>query len=141
MDRRTFIAASAALGLTTSPSAAAPIDPIVPMFNRWEAAARAWQRLSHLSTDWDTPEMLAHEKARFFNLDWISNRQANSLEGLRCQITALWHEHGPDSLNDPREALDPELRLKCNLLLGIERLTRATPWQPPEPKQVAPANF
>ncbi len=84
--------------------------------------------------------MLALEHTQLFNLDRISNRQAQSLEGLRCQITALWHEHGPTGF-DPQAAIDPELRLKCNLLLGIERLTRAEPWQPPEPKQVAPASF
>ncbi len=141
MDRRTFIASSAALGLTRAPSAATTLDPIAPLFARWETSVREWQRLSNMGTDWDTPEMLAQENARFFNLDRISNRQAQSLEGLRCQIIALWHEYGLDSLNDPQEALDPELRLKCNLLLGIERLTRAAPWQPPEPKQVTPASF
>jgi hypothetical protein len=141
MDRRTFIASSAALGPTTAPSATTTIDPIAPMFARWEAALREWQCLSDNGTDWDTPEMLALEHTRLFNLDRISNRQAQSLEGLRCQITALWHEHGLTGFDDPQVALDPELRLKCNLLLGIERLTRAAPWQPPEPKQVAPASF
>ncbi len=141
MDRRTFIASSAALGLTTTPSAAATVDPIVPIFARWEAAVREWHRLSFAGADWDGPEMAEQMTARFFNLDRISSRQAQSLEGLRCQIIALWLEDGPQSLSDPYEALDPKLRLKCNLLLGIERLTRSASWQPPEAMMVSPANF
>ena len=145
MDRRTFIASSAALGLTTTPSAAAPIDPIVPMFARWEAAIGEWQHLSRAGTDLDAPEMLALEATRFAILDEITAHQAQSLEGLHCQLIMYWEEYGPEfvkgSKGSDEERQEPSFTLLARVLVGWATYTHAPQWQSPNSKKVSPVSF
>lgn len=145
MDRRTFIASSAALSLTTTPSATATIDPIVPMFARWEAALREWQRLSYIGTDWDAPEMLALEATRFAMLNEIAARQALSSEGLHCQLIMYWEEYGPEfvkgSEGSDEERQDPAFILLARMLVGWATYAHTPQWQSPNSKRVSPINF
>ena len=142
MDRRTFIATGAAVPLATLPAAASSIDPLTGMFARWEAARREWNRLSEINGDWDIPEMLALEREQSAMFKRMAKTKAQTLQGLLSQITLLWEDCGLIFFGaEPSEASDPDLRLKCQILLGAESLVGAPAWQPINPKFLSPSEF
>ena len=70
------------------------------------------------------------------------NTKAVTFEGLLRQITLLWEDCGPVHIGKSSyESSDVELRLKCQILLGAERLAGAPTWQPVNPQMVSPSEF
>lgn len=145
MDRRAFLATGAALPLAGSASAASIADPIVEIFARWETAKREWCRLADLHDDWDRPEMLAlaqEEDTAFFQM---VHAKAESLDGLRCQITVIWETNGPNCIigadDCEHEQASHELRLLCNVLLGAQRLSNAPAWESCNSQMLSPNLF
>ena len=117
MDCRTFLASNASLGVTASPSTASAVDPLVGMFTLWEKTKRQWFSLIPDYPNYDDPEMLVLEERESKRFQQMIATKAQTLEGLRCQITLLWEECGPDiiagSEGSDGERSDPALRLKA----------------------------
>jgi hypothetical protein len=152
MKRRTFLAsamassAAPALATASHPFTAAQlptaVDPIIAKFKRWEMAQREWDRLSNSYPEFDTPEMVTLEQESYDLFNEIIAMKAETVDGLRCQIILMWEEHGPDIVaGDAGERADPDLRLKCQILLGIERICQAPSWQPTYPKTIHHSQF
>ncbi|NOR63880.1 MAG: hypothetical protein GQ535_15500 [Rhodobacteraceae bacterium] len=145
MDRRTFLASSAALGVTASPSAASTIDPLVDMFDRWARAKRRWYSLAPEHDGLDTPEMLEAWAEKDAMYDQMLITRANSLEGLRCQLVLLWEEDGPlfmaGSDGSSTERKDPAFILMARILAGVECLTASPSWQNINPRMLSPSQF
>ena len=89
MDRRAFIAATAATALPVTgigpalalqSSSTGQIDPLVAMFDRWLNARREWSQLSEVHCDWDTPEMLALSDTYFAATHEITETSAVTLQ-------------------------------------------------------------
>jgi len=145
MDRRTFLASSASLSVTTSSSTASAFDPLVGMFTQWEKTKRQWFSLIPEYPNFDDPEMLVLEERESKLFQQMIVTKAQTLEGLRCQIALLWEECGPDfiagSEGSDRERSDPALRLKAQILLGVEGLSLAPLWQSINPKMLPASQF
>lgn len=145
MDRRTFLTSSAALGVTASPSAASTNDPLVDMFARWEVVKRQWFSLIPDYPNFDDPEMLALEAVENSLLKEMLSRKAQTVEGLRCQITLLWEEFGPDFIDGSEgskaERKDPAFILMVQIMAGVECLTASPSWQNINPKMLSPSQF
>lgn len=152
MKRRLFLAsamassAAPALATASQPFMAAQlppvVDPIIAKFKRWEGAKRKWEGLCNANPECDTPEMNSLEQESYDLFNEIIAMKAETVEGLRCQIILMWEEHGPDIVaGDAEERADPDLRLKCQILLGIERICQAPSWQPIHPKTIHHSQF
>lgn len=151
MDRRAFIAATAAAALPVTgigpalamqSTGAGQIDPLVAMFDRWLDTRREWSRLAEIHSDWDTSEMLALGDIQSAMFQDIVEIRAKTLHGLHCQIIILWEEFGPSiiGINEDQQ-VDPDLRLKNQILMGVENLANAATWQSINPKMVPASQF
>jgi hypothetical protein len=151
MDRRAFIAATAATALPATgigpalalqSTGAGEVDPLVAMFDRWLDARREWSRLAEIHSDWDTPEMLTMGDIQSAMFHDIIETTAETFHGLHCQIIILWEEFGPSiiGINEDQQ-VDPDLRLKRQILMGVENLANAATWQPINPKMVPASQF
>ena len=142
MDRRTFIATGAAVPLATLPTAASTVDPLTGMFDDWVAARREWIHRAGNGADWDSAEMIALTNAQFAIMNQMAVTQAQTLEGLLCQIRLLWEDFGSYSVNiDTEDRTDPELRLKSRIVLGAEYLADTPTWQPIDPTMIPASDF
>ena len=145
MDRRAFIASSAALGVATPTGATIPTDPIINMFAQWERSKRRWYRLASMSFDEEGPEMVEAWAEKSSMFEQILLMKACSLEGLHCQLVVLWEEDGPmfkaGADGAEVERGDPAFIMLARILEGIANLTSKPTWQNINSEMLSPAEF